>query len=123
MFVCIHYNRKATKIYKYVDMNIFVNFLLYLVVFYILYVIMEAEPKIFLNLLQFITITFTILYALLYCILCYQFISVSSSKFLIFTSRCSCPSIWNILFQSISYGLKSSYTSKSSVTLYFLFVT
>ena len=23
MFVCIHYNRKATKIYKYVDMNIF----------------------------------------------------------------------------------------------------
>jgi len=51
------------KIYKYVEMNIFVNFLLYLVVFSILYVIMEAEPKIFLNLLQFITITFTILYA------------------------------------------------------------
>ena len=51
-----HYNRKATKIYKYVDMNIFVNFLLYLIVFSILYVIMEAEPKIFLNLLQFITI-------------------------------------------------------------------
>ena len=48
------------KIYKYVDMNIFVNFLLYLVVFSILYVIMEAEPKIFLNLLQFITTTFTI---------------------------------------------------------------
>ena len=48
------------KIYKYVDMNIFVNFLLYLVVFYILYVIMEAEAKIFLNLLQFITTTFTI---------------------------------------------------------------
>ena len=23
MFVCIHYNRKATKIYKYIDMNIF----------------------------------------------------------------------------------------------------
>ena len=43
------------KIYKYLDMNIFVNFLLYLVVFSILYVIMEAEPKIFLNLLQFIT--------------------------------------------------------------------
>ena len=57
MFVCIHYNRNATQIYKYVDMNIFVNFLLYLVVFSILYVIMEAEPKIFLNLLQFITIT------------------------------------------------------------------
>ena len=36
-------------------MNIFVNFLLYLIVFSILYVIMEAEPKIFLNLLQFIT--------------------------------------------------------------------
>ena len=54
---------KIGKIYKYVDMNIFVNFLLYLVVFSILYVIMEAEPKIFLNLLQFITITFTILYA------------------------------------------------------------
>ena len=62
MFVCIHYNRNATQIKKYVDMNIFVNFLLYLVVFSILYVIMEAEPKIFLNLLQFITITFTILY-------------------------------------------------------------
>ena len=99
---------KIGKIYKYVDMNIFVNFLLYLVVFSILYVIMEAEPKIFLNLLQFITITFTILYVSYYCILCYQFISVSSSKFLIFTSKCSCPSIWNILFQSISYGLKSS---------------
>jgi len=53
---------KIGKIYKYVDMNIFVNFLLYLVVFSILYVIMEAEPKIFLNLLQFITITFTILF-------------------------------------------------------------
>ena len=52
---------KIGKIYKYVDMNIFVNFLLYLVVFYILYVIMEAEPKIFLNLLQFITTTFTII--------------------------------------------------------------
>ena len=38
-------------------MNIFVNFLLYLVVFSILYVIIEAESKIFLNLLQFITIT------------------------------------------------------------------
>ena len=37
-------------------MNIFVNFLLYLVVFSILYVIMEAEPKIFLNLFQFISI-------------------------------------------------------------------
>ena len=49
------------KIYKYVDMNIFVNFLLYLVVFYILSSIMEAESKIFLNLLQFITITFTII--------------------------------------------------------------
>jgi len=49
-------------------MNIFVNFLLYLIVFSILYVIMEAEPKIFLNLLQFITVTFTILYALYYCI-------------------------------------------------------
>ena len=47
------------KIYKYVDMNIFVNFLLYLVVFYILSYIMEADAKIFLNLLQFITITFT----------------------------------------------------------------
>jgi len=23
MFVCIHYNLNATKIYKYVDMNIF----------------------------------------------------------------------------------------------------
>jgi len=23
MFVCIHYNLKSTKIYKYVDMNIF----------------------------------------------------------------------------------------------------
>ena len=23
MFVCIHYNRKATKIYKYIDMTIF----------------------------------------------------------------------------------------------------
>ena len=102
MFVCIHYNRNATQIYKYVDMNIFVNFLLYLVVFSILYVIMEAEPKIILNLLQFITITFTILYALYYCILCYQFISDSTSKFLIFTSNRSCPSIWNILFQSIS---------------------
>ena len=43
-----------------------------------------------------------ILYALLYCILCYQFISDSTSKFLIFTSNRSCPSIWNILFQSIS---------------------
>ena len=40
------------KIYKYLDMNIFVNFLLYLIVFSILYVIMEEEPKIFLNLLQ-----------------------------------------------------------------------
>jgi len=37
-------------------MNIFVNFLLYLVVFSILYVIMEVEPKIFLNLFQFISI-------------------------------------------------------------------
>ena len=86
------------KIYKYVEMNIFVNFLLYLVVFSILYVIMEAEPKIFLNLLQFITITFTIYDACLYCILCYQFISCSTSKFFIFTSKCSCPSIWNNLF-------------------------
>ena len=60
MFVHIHYTSKIGKIYKYVDMNIFVNFLLYLIVFSILYVIMEAEPKIFLNLLQFITITFTI---------------------------------------------------------------
>ena len=40
------------KIYKYVDMNIFVNFLLYLVVFYILSSIMEADAKIFLTLLQ-----------------------------------------------------------------------
>jgi len=23
MFVCIHYNRNATKIYKYLEMNIF----------------------------------------------------------------------------------------------------
>ena len=122
MFVCIHYNPKSTKIYKYVDMNIFVNFLLYLVVFSTLYVIMEADAKIFLNLLQFITTTFTIYDACLYCILCYQFISDSTSKFFIFTSKCSCPSIWNNLFQFISYGLKSSYTSKSSVTLYFLFV-
>ena len=61
MFVCIHYNRKSTQIYKYVDMNIFVNFLLYLVVFSILYVIMKADAKIFLNLLQFISITFTII--------------------------------------------------------------
>jgi len=62
MFVCIHYNRKATQIKKYVEMNIFINFLLYLIVFSILYVIMEAEPKIFLNLLQFITTTFTKLF-------------------------------------------------------------
>jgi len=49
------------KIYKYVDMNIFVNFLLYLVVFSILSYIMKADAKIFLNLLQFISITFTII--------------------------------------------------------------
>ena len=59
MFVIYPLYTKIGKIYKYVDMNIFVNFLLYLVVFYILSFIMEAEPKIFLNLLQFITITFT----------------------------------------------------------------
>ena len=50
---------------------------------------MEADSKIFLNLLQFITITFTVIYALYYCILCYQFISCSTSKFFIFTSKCS----------------------------------
>ncbi len=50
------------KIYKYVDMNIFG-------ILYKMYIskislssIMEAEPKIFLNLLQFITTTFTILF-------------------------------------------------------------
>ena len=122
MFVIYPLYRKMGKIYKYVEMNIFVNFLLYLVVFYILFYIMEADAKIFLNLLQFITTTFTIYNACLYCRLCYQFISDSTSKFFIFTSKCSCPSIWNNLFQFISYGLKSSYTSKSNVTLYFLFV-
>ena len=50
---------KIGKIYKYVEMNIFVNFLLYLVVFYILSYIMEADAKIFLNLLHFITNAFT----------------------------------------------------------------
>ena len=62
MFVCIHYNRKATKIYKYLEMNIFG-------VLYKMYIakislssIMEADAKIFLNLLQFITTTFTILF-------------------------------------------------------------
>ena len=53
---------KMGKIYKYVEMNIFVNFLLYLVVFCILSYIMEVEPKIFLNLLHFITTTFTKLF-------------------------------------------------------------
>ena len=96
------------KIYKYVDMNIFDILYKMYVAKISLACIMEAEPKIFLNLFQFITTTFTIYNACLYCILCYQFISVSSSKFFIFTSKCSCPSIWNILFQSISYGLKSS---------------
>ena len=66
MFVCIHYNRNATQIKKYVEMNIFVNFLLYLVVFSILYVIMEAEPKIFLNLFQL-----RLQYKMLACIVYY----------------------------------------------------
>jgi len=61
MFVIYPLYTIMGKIYKYVDMNIFVNFLLYLVVFYILSSIMEADAKIFLNLLQFISITFTII--------------------------------------------------------------
>ena len=56
MFVFIHYNRKATKIYKYLDMNIFgVLYKMYIAKIS-LACIMEVEPKIFLNLLQFISI-------------------------------------------------------------------
>ena len=123
MFVIYPLYTKITHNNQMLRNEYIINYCFNFIVFYILSSIMEAEPKIFLNLLQFITITFTIYDACLYCILCYQFISDSTSKFLIFTSKCSCPSIWNILFQSISYGLKSSYTSKSRVTLYFLFVT
>ncbi len=62
MFVCIHYNRKATQIKKYLDMNIFgILYKMYIAKIY-LASIMEAEPKIFLNLLQFITTIFTILF-------------------------------------------------------------
>ena len=61
MFVCIHYNRKATQIKKYVDMNIFgILYKMYIAKISLSF-IMEAEPKIFLNLLQFISITFTII--------------------------------------------------------------
>ena len=57
MFVCIHYNRKSTQIYKYVDMNIFgILYKMYIAKISLSF-IMEAEPKIFLNLLQFISIS------------------------------------------------------------------
>ena len=62
MFVCIHYNRKATKIYKYIDMNIFgILYKMYIAKISLSF-IMEADTKIFLNLLQFITTIFTILF-------------------------------------------------------------
>jgi len=89
MFVCIHYNRNATQNKKYVDMNIFgILYKMYIAKISLSF-IMEADTKIFLILLQFITTTFTIYNACLYCILCYQFISDSTSKFFIFTSKCS----------------------------------
>jgi len=52
MFVCIHYNRNATKIYKYVEMNIFCILYKMYIAKISLACIMEAEPKIFLNLFQ-----------------------------------------------------------------------
>ena len=62
MFVCIHYNRNATQIKKYVDMNIFKYFVYNDTTKFSLSIdIMEADAKIFLNLLQFITTIFTIL--------------------------------------------------------------
>ena len=65
MFVIYPLYTIIGKIYKYVEMNIFVNFLLFGCFLQQFYIIMEAEPKIFLNLLQFITITFTIYYIML----------------------------------------------------------
>ena len=62
MFVCIHYNRNATQIKKYVDMNIFCILYKMYIAKKSLSFIMEADAKIFLNLLQFITTTFTILF-------------------------------------------------------------
>ena len=62
MFVCIHYNRNATQIKKYVDMNIFGILYKMYIAKISLSSIMEADAKIFLNLLQFITTTFTILF-------------------------------------------------------------
>ena len=61
MFVCIHYNRKATQIKKYVDMNIFGILYKMYIAKISLSSIMEVDTKIFLNLLQFISITFTII--------------------------------------------------------------
>jgi len=49
------------KIYKYVDMNIFGILYKMYIAKKSLACIMEVEPKIFLNLLQFISITFTII--------------------------------------------------------------
>ena len=52
MFVCIHYNRNATQIKKYVDMNIFGILYKMYIAKISLSSIMEADAKIFLNLLQ-----------------------------------------------------------------------
>ena len=50
------------KIYKYVDMNIFgILYKMYIAKISLSF-IMEADAKIFLNLLQFITTAFTILF-------------------------------------------------------------